>query len=186
MEHFERVTWQGGILSASSAVLRRKWRRHLTQPRNDLYSGLAVTAVRHSRLTEGDENVSRYGIKEALVSGDAVLIPRAMAPRAPSPRGKVLEENTAIVQERIVKLLFPRRWLRRKIPPASVISHFLHRASLNLNGKVFHRFPSIQLDFPLIMLMRRRPLSFDRFKNSTANRSPALDSVAKNESGLRF
>lgn len=51
-----------------------------------------VTAMWHSRLTEGDENVSRYGIKEAFVGYDAVLIPFTMEPS--SSREKFLKENT--------------------------------------------------------------------------------------------
>lgn len=48
-----------------------KAERHLTQLRQegsrDFYSGSVVIVIRHSCLTERDENVSRYGIKEAFV-----------------------------------------------------------------------------------------------------------------------
>lgn len=85
-----RIRWRSTLFA--SCAISPKVERHFTQPGNDLYSGL-VTVIRHSRLTEGEENVSsRYGIKEAFVgrrgidpSRDGTA--RAVASRK-SPRGK--------------------------------------------------------------------------------------------------
>lgn len=100
-----------------------------------------VTAIRYQYLTQGDENVSRYGIKEAFVRGRGIDPPRdgtasAFASRKNSSR-KTLQ--VAIATSGSLSFLISNR-TEKKIILHQQDKSFTCRFFFNFIGALFYQF----------------------------------------------